>query len=50
MTTFLIILALFAAGMIYETVRLVLRDARGPKAPPASHHSDMFDRRNSFAA
>lgn len=49
MTTFLIILALFAAAMVYETVSMVLRDARGPKAPPASHHPDVFDRRNLFA-
>lgn len=50
MTTFLIILALFATAMAYQTVRMVLRDGRGPTQPPASHHSDTFDRRNRLAA
>lgn len=50
MTTYLILLALFAAVMAYESVRMVLRDGRGPTQPPASHHPDRFDRRNRFAA
>jgi hypothetical protein len=38
--TFLLILLAMAVAMSFETIRLVIRDGRGPQRPPASHFDD----------
>ena len=38
--TFLLILLAMAVALSFETIRLVIRDGRGPQRPPASHFED----------
>ena len=38
--TYLMILLAIVALMSFETVRLAIRDGRGPQRPPASHVED----------
>lgn len=38
--TFLMILLLIAVAMSVGTVRLIVRDGRGPQRPPVSHFVD----------
>ncbi|MDF1603146.1 hypothetical protein [Nocardioides sp. YIM 152315] len=38
--TFLMILLLIALAMSVATVRLIVRDGRGPQRPPVSHFED----------
>jgi hypothetical protein len=38
--TYLVILLAMAVVLSFETIRLVIRDGRGPQRPPASHFED----------
>jgi hypothetical protein len=38
--TFLLILLAMAVALSFETIRLVIRDGRGPQRPPSSHFDD----------
>ncbi|MDP3891360.1 hypothetical protein [Nocardioides sp.] len=40
--TYLFLFLLIALVMSLGSVRLVLRDGRGPSRPPRSHHDDVF--------
>ena len=38
--TFLVILLVLAAALGFGTLRLMIRDGRGPQRPPLSHFED----------
>ena len=38
--TYLMILLAMALVLSFETIRLVIRDGRGPQRPPVSHFED----------
>jgi hypothetical protein len=45
---YLYLLLLITLAMVVGTLRLVVRDGRGPSLPPRSHHDDVFTPRRQL--